>query len=105
MNNLWNNLKGKLLALVTLMSGIIYLFYAYKRKKYEDVDFAIDQAKSDKKLDLIHVEITKAKENITDKKRELTELEQLSSKIEDKRLKIAEEQLTPTQVEDYWNKE
>ena len=101
-------LKGTWAKVVTAMGvlvGILWFFLSLRNKKVAELEAKIDLADTQKKADLIEVEIKQKQAEQTTLKKESQEQDKLLAKLEEKRQALPNApELKPTEIEDYWNK-
>jgi septal ring factor EnvC (AmiA/AmiB activator) len=86
--------------------GIMLYIIQAKQKKINALNAKVELADTQKKADLVEVEIKEHLANNATLDKEVTELNKSLSALEQKRKDIAasEKNKTPDQVEDFWNK-
>lgn len=102
--NFFLDLKGKIIAIFTVVIGILLLVLNWRKKKYEATAAKLELANTQKKADLIEAEIKHEMENVEQNKHTLKELESLQAKLDSKRKEIDSKPMSDKEIEDYWNK-
>lgn len=101
-------LKGTWAKVVTALGvlvGILWFFLSLRNKKVAELEAKIDLADTQKKSDLIEVEIKQKQAEQTTLKKEVAEHDRLLSKLEEKRKDLPNApKLKPNEIEDYWSK-
>lgn len=98
----WTKVAGALGVII----GLLLYYINLKNKQNAALQAKIDLADTQKKVDLIEVDIKNKLDNHKMLQKEVSDHEEALKKLEQKRTQIADQQknLTSDQITDYWNK-
>jgi hypothetical protein len=97
---------AKVVAVLGAAVGLLLYFLSLKNKQANALKAQIDLVDTQKKADLIEVDIKQKLDAEKMLKKEVADHEQALVQLEEKRKEIAQQQdnKSPKEIEDYWNK-
>lgn len=102
----FSSLVGYIFLGLAAIIGILLYSLTNKKKEINSLKAKVDLADTQKKVDLLEVEIRQRLENKQAMKKEVDELNKSLLYLEERRKQIAQEESgkKPNEVEDFWNK-